>query len=152
TPGEIVDLLHSGASLWHHYHQKLAVAAKKIAAANEEPTSDLKITRLSEAGKALLGDDFIILPQFKFVDSENVSKVLSDEGAQLLKYTNRINHTTTELSVETWLESVARVRSSMGKLEQVRTIAEAQSDADIPFIAAQFPFNDKSSWLAVEFP
>src|SRR5690606_15788688 len=70
----------------------------------------------------------------------------------LLKYTNRINHTTTELSVETWLESVARVRSSMGKLEQVRTIAEAQSDADIPFIAAQFPFNDKSSWLAVEFP
>jgi len=152
TALEIVDLLHSSASLWHQYHQKLTLATKKLTAANEETISDLKVTRLTEAGKALLGDDFVILPQFRFVNAEDVSKVLLDEGAQLLKYANQLNHTSAELSVETWLESVARVRPFMGKLEQVRMIAEAQSNADITFTAAQFPFNQKSSWLAVEFP
>lgn len=152
TPKGMVDLLHSSAILWHQYHQKMALATKKITAANEETAADSKITRLTEAGKALLGDDFVILPQFRYVNHENVLQVLSDGGAQLLKYINQLNQTSTELSVETWLESVARVRSPMGKLEQVRMIAEAQSNTDIAFIAAQFPFNDKSSWLAVEFP
>lgn len=149
---EMDDLLVLSASHWRQLYQKLTVAGKKMSEALEESAPDLKITRLKEAAKALLGDDFVILPQFKFINAADVEKVIGDDGNQLLKYMTKLSHTSTDLEVETWLESVSRVRPYMAALEQVRMIAEVQSNTELKFVAAQFPFVEKDSWLAVEFP
>ncbi|RNI30687.1 hypothetical protein [Rufibacter latericius] len=147
-----VDLLTAAAGVWKSMDQKLKTAKDKITKADAETNPNTQVTRLTEAAKALLGDDFLVIPRFRYLNPADVSEVLSDGGDQLLRHINTLHGTTNELSVETWLESVAAVRQNMKHLEHVRMLSEAQAESDTLFTAAQFPPLEVNSWLAVEFP
>ncbi|GGK72397.1 hypothetical protein ACD591_05420 [Rufibacter glacialis] len=148
----LVDLLSAAAGVWQNINQRLQLAQDKMAKASSETNPNTQVTRLTEAVKAVLGDDFLVIPRFRYLNPADVSKVLGDEGNQLLRHINKVQGTTNELAVETWLESVAAVRQNMKHLEQVRMLSEAQAETDTPFTAAQFPPLEVNSWLAVEFP
>ncbi|MDR8391885.1 hypothetical protein NC796_12070 [Aliifodinibius sp. S!AR15-10] len=148
----VTELLATAAEVWRQVNKKLAQAEQKMAAADTENKIDTKVTRLTDTAKAILGDDFVVLPRFRFKNSEDLSSSISEAGAQLLKYFNGKYNTSSELAVETWMESVAAVRPNMDRLERLRIISEFQSGNELNFTAAQVPFQENDSWLAVEFP
>jgi predicted transcriptional regulator len=146
------DLLSAAAFLWKSLNQKIAMATKKLEQASTETESNKQVNRLTEAAKAILGDDFMVFPLFAYSNPEDLAKTLLDKGDQLLKHINQLQGSTNELAIETWMESVSRVRPHMSRLEQIRMISEAQQEVETIFQAAQVPFKEKNSWLAVEFP
>jgi hypothetical protein len=149
---ERTDLLRAAAVLWKSMDQKITLATKKLEQASTETELNKQINRLTEAAKAILGDDFVVFPLFAYSNPEDIAKTFQDKGDQLLKYINQLHGTTNELAMETWIESVSRVRPHMSRLEQIRMISEAQQDVETLFQAVQVPFKEKNSWLAVEFP
>ncbi len=145
------DTLAQTFALWRQVRGNIATAEAKIAAAVAETEADAQIARLTEAGKALLGEDFNILPHFHFRNAEDIRRSNQDRE-QLLAHGRATAKTSNQLLVETWAEGLARVRPKMALLERVRLLAEALSGAELPFRPVQLPFREKDSWLAVELP
>ncbi|GGW37018.1 hypothetical protein [Arenibacter certesii] len=147
-----VDLVAVVGSYLQTINKKILLAEEKLLAASGQVASK-EIRHLVEAGKAVLGDDFVIVPTFTYVDQTAIADTLkADEHKQLLKFINDKEDATTELTMETWIASVAPVRPNMRRLEQLKMISEAQGGAEISFVPAQLPFKEKDTWLAVEFP
>src|SRR5690606_23646076 len=85
---EVADLLSAAATLWQSFNQKISAADKKLEQATSETNLNSQVSLYLEAGKAILGEAFLILPRFKYINPEDVTKVLADGGDQLLKYSN----------------------------------------------------------------
>ena len=111
-----------------------------------------RVKRLTDAAKAILGDDFVPLPSFRFRNPDDVSATLGEGGDQLLKHYAKTYKTIPSLALETWLQSLAPVRPAVQRLEQIRAIAEFQRGEALEFVAAQLPYRERDSWLAVDFP
>jgi hypothetical protein len=119
-------------------------------------TGEKKVTALKDAIKSLLGDDFCIIPHF------SISAKQGDE------WQNAVNHKTklleyaeketpekpsTDFPVDDWLYGMARVRPKMTEFENIIQLTEAFNTSKIPELyPIQLPYNDKESWLAVDFP
>lgn len=148
----VVELLGIAATVWKELNSKLALAESKMAEAEAADTTNVAIRRLTAAAKAILGDDFVPLPAFRFRNPDDVSATLSEGGDQLLKHYAKTYETIPSLALETWLQSLAPVRPAVQRLEQIRAIAEFQRGEALEFVAAQLPYRERDSWLAVDFP
>ncbi|MCF6250691.1 MAG: hypothetical protein L3J75_05370 [Methylococcaceae bacterium] len=148
----VVDLLLSVASVWTECNEKLQLANSSLQAANAATQINRKVTLLVEVIKSVVGNDFLVLPKFRFSNPDDVSGTVKEKGKILLKHIVTKQQTTAELAVETWLESTAPVRPNMARLEQIRMISEFSGGSEMPFIAAQIPYKKNDSWLSVEFP
>ncbi len=105
------------------------------------------------AAKALLGEAFILLPEFtvaapRLAEWNNV-------------WTNRadlLTHLTTgpdatPFPVDDWQHGVARVRERMRNVELTTLLGEALGAADPPALEAlQFPYRADDAWLGLGFP
>lgn len=110
-----------------------------------------KVTALKDAIKSLLGDDFCIIPHF------SISTKQGDE------WNNAYNHKTklldyaeskgSDFPIDDWLYGMARVRPKMNDFENMIQLTEAFDTSIIPELyPIQLPYNDKESWLAIDFP
>ncbi len=145
------DLLAKAASTWQTMNNKVAAAEKKISDALAETDVQQRVSRLTEAGKAILGDDFLVLPRFHYSNPADMQQTLGDK-TQLLKYISKQTGASGDLALESWIQSAAHVRPDLAKLERVRMFTEALGGKLISIQPAQTPFRAKDSWLAVEFP
>ncbi len=148
-----MTLLETTAGILQTVNKKIDAATQKITDAGAETKSNNKVSRLLEAARAVLGDDFQAIPLFKYTNATDISAGLKPAQAnQLLKFMNTQQDATNALTMETWMESVASVRPHLRRLEQVRMISETQGGSEVAFTPAQMPLKENDSWLAVEFP
>ncbi|MCH5600857.1 hypothetical protein [Niabella ginsengisoli] len=145
------ELLEKTHNIWKVLEEKIKKAEAKLNLAEAEINIINKIKIYTEATKVLLGEDFIPLPKFGYTNTEHLQKTFSDEP-QLLAYNQKLNDLDPGTLKESWLQSVARVRTGVARFENVRAMAEAISDSDLRLQMAQVPFRPNDSWLGLEFP
>lgn len=112
-----------------------------------------RVKALEVAAKALLGDDFVVVPEFE------LNSVHADEFANALAAAQSgspfdflVNTAGVDLPVDTWLYGVARVREKMRAWEQVVMFAGTLANAEPELTAIQLPFRPEDRWLGLEFP
>ena len=148
----VADLVAIVGGIVETVNRKIKLGKDKLDAALGQPV-DKKVRLLIESGKAVLGDDFVAIPKFKFTNAADVASNLKENTSkQLLKFISEKEGTSTDLALETWIESAAQVRPNVRHLEHVRMISESQGGTELEFMPAQMPFKANDTWLAVEFP
>ena len=112
-----------------------------------------RVQALEDAAKALLGDDFLIIPEFSLgaAHGDELKKALDASEAGPL-FDHLINTLDMDFPVDTWLYGVARVREKMRAWEQVVMLAGAFGNDEPELTPLQLPFVPDDQWLALEFP
>ncbi len=108
---------------------------------------------LTDALKALLGDDFVVIPEFDLPTSHGneMAKAVADGAAGVL-FEYMKTELDDEFPLDTWLYGTARVREVMHAWEQITMLAGALGRPEPRLTAAQLPYLADDTWLAVEFP
>ena len=124
-----------------------------IAEADASAVNTDKINALMKAGKSLLGDESIWIPQFMLdVDTGNEFEKSYQAGTmeELLQFSKMVdNHI---LPVEDWLGGVARVKPRIHDWEHVSFLTQAfKPSATCELLPLQFPFQANDRWLALKF-
>ncbi len=112
-----------------------------------------RVDALEGAAKALLGDDFLIVPEFSLgaAHGDELEKALdASQSGALFDYLE--NTMQIDFPVDTWLYGVARVREKMHAWEQVVMLTGAFGTNEPVLTALQLPFLPNDHWLALEFP
>jgi hypothetical protein len=112
----------------------------------------MAVKRLVEAGAALFGDDFVLIPGFSFSNASEVRSSLQDGNEVLLRHYAETYGTSPRLAMDTWLQSLGPVRENCKRLEVLRTVSEFNGGDKIELTAMQLPYKDGDHWLAVEYP
>jgi hypothetical protein len=153
NPGQVIALVETAAGILEMVNRKIDLAGKKIAEAAGVTGTNKIVDRLLVAAKRILGDDFIAIPLFNYTNQADIRDgLMPEQTGRLLAFINGKEGMTSEMTMETWMESVSCVRPQMRRLEQVRMISEVQANSEILFHPVQIPYQEKDSWLAVEFP
>ncbi|MGF6812585.1 hypothetical protein OKW30_007802 [Paraburkholderia sp. Clong3] len=137
---------------------RAAIAARSQAVQTQLDAHDAaaaataKVEALQAAAKALLGDDFALIPEFGLAavqaDEWDNAVTASTGGALLdwLKTTAKI-----EFPVEEWFCGAARVRPMIRAWETIVTLASALGRTEPPLLPIQLPFEATAPWLALQF-
>jgi hypothetical protein len=139
--------------------KRVEVADKAIALEGSTPDPKTQVNHLLQAGKELLGDDLIVLPQFSFSSQQGIEfKNAFDNSDALLEFIR--NEEGKALPVEDWLYSLSRVREKMYHWEQVAVLGSGlKAGTELNLRPMQFPYqpsvlvdgSDKDRWLAMKF-
>lgn len=139
---------------------QLAVAKKRVADANGHLTDAAsaaspadKVVALTAAAKALLGDDFQIIPEFTV------------SGAQGTEWANAVNASTSgdlftylkttlkiDFPADEWFYGAARVREPLRHWESSVMLATAFGITPQPLTPIQLPFSAGEPWRALDYP
>lgn len=116
----------------------------------ESAASAKKAELLQQAGNALLGEGFKMIPSF------TISPIHGNEWNNALGKTNdllhyQINTLHNPLPVDDWFYGVARVREKMGDMEQAMAQIESFANTDMELTPVQFPLTEPYCWFATEF-
>jgi hypothetical protein len=111
-----------------------------------------KVKLLTEAARAIFGEDFQIIPGFTLSEEQgNELQKSFDHQDQLLDYQNNVQKN--DFPVDEWLYGVARVREKMGAWENLVMIAEGLKDrSPLDLIPLQLPYLENDHWLGLAFP
>lgn len=107
---------------------------------------------LEDAAKALLGDDFRLIPEFTLDTTQRAEwdkAIAASLNGSLFQY--QTGTLGIDFPVDGWLYGVARVREKLGHWERVLMLAGAAGRDEPLLIPAQFPYADDASWMALEF-
>ena len=124
----------------------LAVAASAASAADQ-------VTALAAAAKALLGDDFQIIPEFTVSAAQGaewasaINASLSGDLFNYLKTTLKI-----DFPVDEWFYAAARVRQPLRYWESSLLLASAFGLTPPALTPIQLPFAAGEPWRALQYP
>lgn len=145
------DLLAGAGSLVRDIDQRIAAVNADLTAYTASTTAAAREAAVSHAAAALLGEDFLMLPEITLpaVPADEFQKAFDSQDALL-------NHlrTATEVDfpVDDWLYGVARVREPMSHWEALTMLAEALGGAAPELQPTQLPSLPNDSWLALPYP
>jgi len=110
-----------------------------------------RVQALQNAARALLGDEFRIVPEFGLAAAQ------ADEWANAVTASpTLLSYLTTtagiDFPVDEWLAGVARVRPMLHAFEATVALAGALGRTEPTLVPAQFPFAAGAPWLAMQFP
>jgi hypothetical protein len=112
-----------------------------------------RVTSLTDATKALLGDDFVVVPEFELTanQGDEIQNALdaSTSGTLFDYLQTRVD---VPFPVDTWLYGIARVREKMRAWEQLVMLTGAFGIAEAELSAIQLPFVADDNWLALQVP
>ncbi len=132
--------------------RRLKAADAKILAHDAASDPAQKVKLLQEAGKALLGDDFRMVPAFKVaIAAGSEWKNSHDASDSLLTYLTSRPENPLPLPIDEWLHGAARVREKMFHLENVMLLNGAFGQDEPALRPVQLPFRAGEDWLALEF-
>jgi hypothetical protein len=117
-------------------------------------TATVAVAALQAAAAALLGKDFVVVPEFTLAQAqadEWANAVAAATGGTLLSYLTGTEGI--ELPVDEWMYGAARVRPMIKAWETVTVLVEAlRGPADVPaLLPVQFPYQAGGSWVAMQF-
>jgi len=129
-----------------------AVNAQLTAAAAASSPAD-QVTALTAAAKALLGDDFQIVPEFTVSATQGAewaNAINSSNSGELFTYLKTTLNI--EFPVDEWFYGAARVRAPLRYWESALMLASAFGRTVPTLSPIQLPFAAADSWLALAFP
>ena len=146
-----IDMLTTqGTSVQTRFTDAQAAFAVSMATVTNPATPVYqKVSLLTELAKALLGDDYTIMPRYNFTNTTDITQAYTTR-TQLLDYAS--NTLKIPLPVSEWLHGVSVVRTKMHTLEMVRLLNDTLNPTPLTGEPIQLPYKDKDSWLAIEFP
>jgi hypothetical protein len=158
----IVDFVRQlrtiAASVGVTLRARLAEAAAELAAHDASGVATDRARALETAAKALLGDDFVIVPEFAIPPSqrEEIGNALnaSRSGALFEHLVHPSDPQTAALDfpVDTWLHGAARVRERLHAWEQMTILTEAFGRAQAALDALQLPHVPGDRWIGLDLP
>jgi hypothetical protein len=107
---------------------------------------------LQRAAKAILGDDFLLVPQFMpgpAQANEWSQAFAASRSGALLKYLTQNEQI--DFPVEEWLAGVARVRPALHTWEAIVNLADAFKTAELGLVPIQLPFEADAPWVAMQY-
>ena len=133
--------------------RRRTAAQAQFAAHDAAAQSAARVKALEAAAKALLGEDFVIVPEFGLgaAQGDETEKALAASQSRAL-FDHLENTLHVDFPEDTWLYGVARVREKMRAWEQVVMLAGAFGVTEPALTPLQLPFLADDSWLALEFP
>ncbi len=146
-----VFALESTARIWKAVRILLENIRLELTAQAEEESIEDQVGKLVDVAKMLLGGSFPVMPKFRYHNSGDILSSFSEKD-QLLKFYNELSGLPSDIIPESWIQSVAAVRSNIAKWEVARSMIEVQNGQDISVNPIQVPHRKNDSWLAVQFP
>ena len=146
------DLLEKAAFLRDDIGRRVTSATDALARA-AAADGDKAQTAVADAAKAVLGDAFVTLPEFR-LSVERLAEwnnVWSGRAGLLAHLT--AGPDATPFPVDDWLHGVARVRERLRHLEMAALLGDALGAAETPELEVlQFPHRPDDAWLGLRFP
>jgi hypothetical protein len=139
---------------------QLSTAKARITAVNAQLTTTAsaaspadQVSALTAAAKALLGDDFQIVPEFTVSAAQGAewaNAVNASNSGDLFTYLK----TTLQIDfpVDEWFYGAARVRQPLRYWESALMLATAFGLTPPALTPIQLPFAARAPWLALQFP
>lgn len=108
-----------------------------------------KTAMLIAVGKAMFGEVFNVLPQFRYNSAEDVRRS-DDDRSTLLRHAS--DNLSIDFPAEEWIHGISHVRPRVARWESVRALYELSNNDTLELLPVQLPYRPNDSWLAVEFP
>jgi hypothetical protein len=146
------DLRRRAIQLRDDIERRLNDATTALTRAATE-LGDKAQTAVADAAHALLGDAFVVLPEFTLSADR-----LAEWNNVWITRANLLTHLTTgpdatPFPLDDWLHGVARVRDRCRQLELTTVLSEALSTpVALSVEALQFPHRPDNAWLGLKFP
>lgn len=148
----IDEFLPRTQAILNEIDRRLKAATARITAHDAAADPVQKTKMLQEAGKALLGDDFRMIPAFKVPTAAGFEwKNAHDAADSLLTYIKTRPTNPFPFPVDEWLHGAARVREKMFHFENVVLLNGAFAITEPSLQPVQLPFRIGEDWLALEF-
>ncbi len=132
-----------------------AVATQSMVTAAAATSGRAAAQLLADAAKALLGDDFTIIPEFELSPTQAAewSKAYADRD-DLLSYLTAAapGGLGVDRPVDDWLYGVARVREPVRAWEQVTMLTGAFRTPEPALTPIQLPYHPDDRWLGLDHP
>jgi hypothetical protein len=125
--------------------------AEELLAGDPEHDAAERIEALTQAARQLLGEEFVVLPEFEVTDEQRAEWRKAHDGRdELLAFLEDTEHV--DFPVDEWLYGAARVRDKLHHLEAATMLGNALKDEDIDLVPLQFPYRSDDCWLGLKFP
>lgn len=147
-----IELLRAAGAAWLEALARIDTASGLIGASKSESDQSKRVRQLKDAGESLFGDDFKVIPTFRFSNAEDIRSSLTDGNEVLLRHYSETYNTSVTRALDTWLQSVSPVRENCKRFEIIRNVNEFSSGDAMSMSALQVPYKKNDHWLAVEFP
>ncbi|NNB98427.1 hypothetical protein HI113_31480 [Corallococcus exiguus] len=112
-----------------------------------------RVQALVQAGKALLGEEFVVVPEFTLTPAQGEElerAVAYSASGELFRYlTDTVK---VDFPLDTWFHGAARVREKLRVFEQVTLLADAFGRPEPELTALQLPVSVGDRWAALEVP
>ncbi|HLK00858.1 MAG TPA: hypothetical protein VKU39_13250 [Streptosporangiaceae bacterium] len=132
---------------------RAAATQQQLAAHDTAATPAAAVAALQAAARAMLGEDFRIVPEFGLAQPQ------ADEWASAVAASaNSLGYLTGTAGiadpVSEWMHGVARVRPMVRAWERAGLLVDALRGPDqVPaLLPAQFPYQAGAAWVAMQFP
>jgi hypothetical protein len=148
-----VSLVRTISSLREGLGGRQSAVQTQLDAHTAATTAPAQVQALQAAAKALLGESFVLVPEFAYSadqGAELANAVAAGESGALLAHltgTLKIPH-----PVDEWLAGAARVRPPLHAWETSTLLATLFDGLVQPLVPAQLPFEAAAPWLALQFP
>jgi hypothetical protein len=146
------DCAAVGGAVKAELDRRVAAGGDLLAEAAGAGAPDARAAALVAAAKALLGEDFVIVPEFALradQGAEVTNALTAGEDGTLLTY---LAANEVDFPVDTWLYGAARVREKLRAWEAVVMYSAAVGRPEPGLTPLQLPYRDDDRWLALEFP
>jgi hypothetical protein len=132
--------------------KRITAAQAQLDAHDSAAKPSEQVRALQEAAKALLGDDFRLIPEFTLDSAQRTEwgkAMTASQNGDLFQY--QTGTVGIDFPVDDWLYGVARVREKLGHWERILMLASAAGRDEPLLTPVQFPYADGASWMALEF-
>ncbi len=132
--------------------RRLAEAGDHLTAATAASTARERVDHLTRAAKALLGEEFVIVPEFELKPA--VAGVVAAAAAASASgdIFDHLDSLGVDFPVDTWLHGLARVREPAAAWEQMQLFSDAWGLPEPTLTAMQLPHVAGEQWWALEVP
>jgi len=144
------DLLRATRAAVAELDRRLAASRARLDEHDATPVAADRVAALQAAAKALLGEDFVIIPEFTLLPAQGaeLERAVADSPALLAD----LEAAGTDFPVDDWLYGVARVRDRLRAWEEVVMVAGAMGVAEPALTPVQLPWRADDRWVALEIP
>ena len=133
--------------------QRLSEVQQLLAQHQQQAQSTHQVETLAKAGKAMLGEEFTLVPEFILPDNQaNEWQNAWGDSPQLLQYLQTDPIVQTSFPLDQWMYGVARVREKIWHWENINFLSEALGGQTPELHPIQLPYQPNDHWLAMDFP
>jgi hypothetical protein len=146
------DLHAQAGKLIDGLNEEMGAVQALIDDADASSSPQEAVRLLTQAAKAIFGENFQIVPVFKLSEAHGneIQKCLDDQN-QLLDY--QTNVLANAFPVDDWLYGSARVREKLAAWENLAILAEGFKETlALDLTPIQLPYREDDHWLGLEYP